>query len=90
MAGVGRPKGGPKYGGRKKGSRNKVTASLVEAIDTAFTQLGGAKWLKEQAQEQPQAFMQLLGKRIPRDLKLGGDAQILVTVVTGVPPSEAD
>lgn len=83
-------KGRKRSGGRAKGTPNKVTRTLVEAIDHAFTELGGADWLAKTAKKRPDAFLSLLGKRIPRDLKLGGDAQIHITVTTGVPPSDAN
>jgi hypothetical protein len=65
-----KPKGSPKTGGRKPGSRNKVTRTLVEAIDKAFEQVGGAQYLARIAEDDPKAFCALLGKRLPRDLNV--------------------
>lgn len=70
MAGVGGSKPGERRGGRKAGTPNKITASLTEAIDQAFTQVGGASYLVRIAEEDPKSFCALLGKRIPKDLTM--------------------
>jgi len=51
--------------GRPKGSLNKVTTSVKEAIEAAFSGVGGHEYLMRQAEENPVAFMSLLGKIIP-------------------------
>jgi len=51
--------------GRPKGSVNKLTASVKEAIEAAFYGVGGHEYLMRQANEHPQAFLILLGKIIP-------------------------
>lgn len=51
--------------GRPKGSVNKLTASVKEAIEAAFHGVGGHEYLMRQANEHPQAFLILLGKIIP-------------------------
>jgi len=56
-------------GGRPKGSPNKITASIKEAIEAAFRGVGGAEYLMQQARENPQAFMTLLGKIIPAQVQ---------------------
>lgn len=65
---AGRPKGLPKTGGRKKGVPNKVTGQLREMIllaaETAHPE-GTLGYLREQATENPVAFMTLLGKVLP-------------------------
>jgi hypothetical protein len=60
----------PKTGGRQKGTPNKITQTLTEAIDTAFTQAGGADYLQKVAREDPRAFCALLGKRLPKDVNM--------------------
>lgn len=78
---AGRPKGIPKTGGRKKGTPNKTTAVLKDAILLAAGQAGdelGQKaglvgYLKQQAQQNPQSFLPLLGKVLP--LQIGGDPE---------------
>jgi hypothetical protein len=61
---------GERRGGRKKGTPNKITRTLSEAIDKAFEMVGGADYLAKVAEDDPKAFCGLLGKRLPRDIKL--------------------
>lgn len=65
MAATGRAK----TGGRKKGSPNKVTKELKTMILGALDENGGQKYLSQQAQENPTAFLQLLGKILPNEMK---------------------
>ena len=66
---TGRKPGTPKTGGRKKGVPNKLTLSIKQAIEEAFNGVGGAAYLMEQAQQNPQAFLTLLGKIIPAQVQ---------------------
>ena len=73
---LGRPPGGPKFGGRAKGTTNKITATLKEAILLAGQAAhpdGMVGYLTKQAAEQPAAFMTLLGKVLP--LQIAGDSE---------------
>lgn len=56
--------------GRKPGVPNKLTRDVKAAIEAAFEEVGGAEYLKRQAEENPQAFLTLLGKILPKDVKL--------------------
>ncbi len=62
---AGRPKGLPKSGGRKKGTPNKVTASVREGLEAAFAGLGGVDHMTNWAKENPTEFYKLLTKLIP-------------------------
>ena len=55
--------------GRPKGVQNKLTKSIKEAIEAAFQGVGGHEYLMRQAEENPQAFMTLLGKIIPNQIQ---------------------
>ena len=57
---------------RTKGALSKRTLEVKELVEGALVALGGAEWLKSKADENPAAFMALVGKLIPRDLKLQG------------------
>lgn len=74
---AGRPKGLPKTGGRKKGTPNRRTALLKDAILEAAESAGGKAgivgYLTRQAAENPAAFMTLLGKTLPSQLQHGQD-----------------
>ena len=66
--------------GRPKGVSNKVTHDLREMVLRALDKVGGEKYLTEQAKENPQAFMTMLGKCLPKDVNLQGDLALTVTV----------
>jgi hypothetical protein len=62
--------GGPRAGaGRPKGVPNKLTRTIRESIEAAFQGVGGPEYLMRQAEENPQAFMTLLGKIIPAQVQ---------------------
>ncbi len=63
-----------KTGGRKKGTPNKITALLRDAILKAATDAGDgdlSAYLLKQANGNPTAFLGLLGKVLP--MQVGGD-----------------
>lgn len=65
------PQKRPKTGGRKKGTPNKLTAPLREAILLAANGAhkdGMVGYLQEQATKNPSAFLTLLGKVLPTTL----------------------
>lgn len=72
-------KRGPKKGttnnpnGRPKGVPNKITGTLKEMILGALDNAGGVEYLTRQADENPGAFMTLLGKVLP--MTIAGDPQ---------------
>ena len=65
----------PANRGRKKGTPNKTTTQLKEAILAAAEQAGGdgglVKYLHDQARMNPGHFMTLLGKVLP--MQVAGD-----------------
>lgn len=62
--------GGPRAGaGRPKGSPNKLTQTVKQALEEAFHGVGGAEYLMRQAAENPTAFMTLIGKLIPAQVQ---------------------
>lgn len=72
---------GRKTGGRVAGSRNKITIDLAAMIDGALEKLGGEDYLVQQGRENPQAFLGLVGKRLPKDVKLGGGLSLQVNLI---------
>ena len=72
-------------GGSRKGRPNKVTKALKEMIQDALTEVGGSDYLVKQAEENPTAFMTLLGRTLPKDLNLDAKGPVTVIVETGVP-----
>jgi hypothetical protein len=54
--------------GRPKGTPNKLTKQLKEMILGALDDVGGQEYLARQAEENPVAFMGLIGKVLPTTL----------------------
>lgn len=77
---AGRPKGGKKYGGRAKGTPNKVNKAVKDMVLGALDTLGGEDYLVEQARTNPNAFLTLVGKVIPTQLtgESGGAIEVIV------------
>ncbi|MGM4987407.1 hypothetical protein [Tardiphaga sp. 841_E9_N1_2] len=74
-----------KTGGRQKGTPNKTTALLKDAILQAAENAGGGKnglvaYLEKQASANPGPFMALLGKVLPMQLT-GADGDSLIVEV---------
>ena len=69
MAG-GRQIGTPKTGGRKPGTKNKRTETVKDALEQAFSGIGGAKALAEWAADNQTEFYKLWGKLLPRDINV--------------------
>lgn len=61
-------------GGSRKGKPNKATAAIKEMIEGALQDAGGQAYLARQADENPSAFMGLLGKILPKDINVGGQS----------------
>lgn len=58
-----------KGGGRPKGKPNKVNGDIKAMILGALSDAGGQDYLCRQAEDNPAAFMALVGKVVPRDVK---------------------
>lgn len=57
--------------GRPPGSPNKMTKALKDMILGALDKAGGEEYLQKQADENPTAFLTLVGKVLP--LQVSGD-----------------
>lgn len=79
----------PKTGGRQKGTPNKVTGTLKEAILRAANEAGGGgeegvvEYLTMQAHENPAAFMGLLGKVLPMQVAHSGIDPVTTIRIVG-------
>jgi hypothetical protein len=85
----GRPRGLPKTGGRQKGTPNKVTRVLKDAILQAATDAGDGDmvaYLKAQALANPGPFMALLGKVLPTQI----EGQLEQNYIARLPAPVAD
>ena len=84
------PPGGRRAGaGRKPGVPNKMTGDLKNMILGALAGAGGEAYLQRQADENPGAFLTLIGKVLPTTLTTGSGA-LRIEVVTGVPRDDDD
>ncbi|WP_380823353.1 hypothetical protein [Sphingobium xenophagum] len=74
---------GHKTGGRKKGTPNKLTGQVKEMILEALDRKGGADYLERQAEENPVAFMGLVGKVLPMTVAGPGEnGEHVITTIT--------
>ncbi len=76
-----KPKRAQPKGGSRKGKPNKVTRDVKEMILGALSNLGGARWLEEQAKEHPAAFMTLVGKVLPLQVSGEGGGPVVIELV---------
>jgi hypothetical protein len=63
---------GRKTGGRVAGTPNKLTGAVRELILAALDGVGGQAYLERVAEQNPAAFLTLLGKVLP--LQVNGSA----------------
>lgn len=73
---------GTRIGGRQKGTPNKNTAQVKDMVLQALNGAGGVKYLQRQADENPSAFLTLIGKVIP--LQVAGDPDNPVRTVNEI------
>ena len=66
-------KGHKKIGGRVAGTPNKI--DLREATLKAFDEVGGTEYLVNVAKHYPNAFLQFVGRLIPKDVQLSGSEE---------------
>lgn len=63
----------------RKGSPNRVTASIKQAFKEAFDQRGGVSALLTWADENPTAFYQVVGRLIPTEVN-GSMEHVVLTM----------
>jgi hypothetical protein len=62
--------------GRPKGSQNKTTVAVKQALAEAFEGIGGVSALITWAREQPGEFYKLWGRMLPLEANLHHDGQV--------------
>lgn len=65
-------KKGQRFGGRQKGTRNKVTMATKEMLERAAEGAGGLPALTDFAKTRPDIFWPMWAKLLPKNLELGG------------------
>lgn len=68
--------------GRAKGIPNKITRQLKDMILGALDKAGGEQYLARQAEDNPSAFLTLVGKILPLQVQGDPDAPLAVTLIT--------
>ena len=66
--------------GRARGTPNKITLSVREAIERAFENLGGASYLEHVGKTDPRTFCALLGKLLPTKLANADGSPLLAAL----------
>ena len=73
--------------GRPKGSKNKITNDIKAMVLGALEALGGQEYMEQQARENPNAFMALVGKILPTQITGANDGPVQVDArYSGLPP----
>lgn len=67
--------------GRPKGSRNKTTVAIKEAVLAALDRAGGVDYLVAQAATNPTAFLTLVGKVLPLQVDANHQGEVIAKVV---------
>ncbi len=62
-------KGHVKTGGRTKGSKNTIAVDVRRMMYEALEKAGGTEYLTDQANKNPKAFLALLGRTLPTEIK---------------------
>lgn len=60
---------GQKTGGRQKGTPNKTTVAVKEALNTVFANVGGVEAMTTWAQANETEFYKLYAKMLPQEVK---------------------
>ena len=81
-------KPGERRGGRQKGTPNKLPAAVKDMITGALDRVGGVDYLSRQAEQNPTAFLTLLGKVLPLQVSAGLSSDATIIVHTGVPRAD--
>ena len=70
---------GKRFGGRQKGTPNKTTAKVKEAMELAFEGIGGVPALVEWAQDNQTEFFKLFAKLLPVQVEANVDGKLDIT-----------
>lgn len=83
---TGKPRKG---GGRPPGAKNKIPQSIKEMVERALEAKGGDKYLQRCADDQPSAFLALVGKIIPVQVQSATELSGSITIGWKSPKEES-
>jgi len=81
MANKGSFKRGDPRTGRKPGSANKIPQALKDMILQSLSEVGGVSYLVAQSSKNPTAYLALIGKVLPLQVKQDGNEPMVPAVV---------
>lgn len=81
---------GKKTGGRSKGTPNKTTIAVKEALNAAFEGIGGVPQLITWAQTEPGEFYKLWAKMLPQEVSAKVESVNRTALISDKPVSEAE
>lgn len=67
--------------GRKRGVPNKISGDLRAMVLGALDRVGGQAYLEEQARANPQAFLTMVGRCLPKQVNVNANAKLTVRLV---------
>lgn len=70
--------------GRPKGSPNKIQSAVKEMVIAALNEAGGVEYLVQQSEENPTAFLTLVGKVLPLQVSGEDGAAIGIAIFKGL------
>lgn len=72
--------------GKPKGAVSKINRDVKDMIKNALDKVGGTEYLARQAEENPVAFMSLLAKILPAEIKANVEIPGMPTQITFITP----
>lgn len=78
---------GIKTGGRKKGSKNKMSADVRQSVLDTYAAIGGDKFFAEWAKQKPSDFFQIYAKLLPKDVNVDATVRLEDIVAGGDDPN---
>jgi len=70
-----------KFGGRKKGTKNRVNTTVKENILKVFNDMGGSPEMVKWAKKNPSQFYGMYAKLIPRQIEAEVKSKVKVTAI---------
>lgn len=73
---------GQRFGGRQKGTPNKVSGAVRQLILDSLIAVGGVEYLKELSRVNSSAYASLVGRALPKEVDVQADSTITISWAT--------